>query len=101
PLFAALPEQLRQGNLAMLGSLHQRTGDDDVRTATGAPITAASSATGERRAWGRVLSTGRTLQQRGTVSPHSEGRLSGLQAGTDLWTNPHWRAGVYAGQLDG
>ncbi|VTU23364.1 autotransporter domain-containing protein [Variovorax sp. RA8] len=27
--------------------------------------------------------------------------LSGLQAGTDLWTNAHWRAGVYAGQLDG
>ncbi|WP_198161225.1 hypothetical protein, partial [Variovorax sp. WDL1] len=58
PLFAAVPEQLRQGNLVMLSSLHQRIGDDDVRTAAGAPITAASTATGERRAWGRVLSTG-------------------------------------------
>ncbi|MBS0426881.1 MAG: autotransporter-associated beta strand repeat-containing protein, partial [Proteobacteria bacterium] len=28
PLYAALPEQLRQSNLAMLGNLHQRTGDD-------------------------------------------------------------------------
>ncbi|VTV12888.1 Outer membrane protein IcsA autotransporter precursor [Variovorax sp. WDL1] len=101
PLFAAVPEQLRQGNLVMLSSLHQRIGDDDVRTAAGAPITAASTATGERRAWGRVLSTGRNIQQGGTVNPHSEGRLSGLQAGTDLWTNAHWRAGVYAGQLDG
>ncbi len=101
PLFAALPEQLRQGNLAMLGNLHQRIGDDDVRTAAGAPITAATSVPGERRAWGRVLSTGRTIQQGGTVSPHSEGRLSGLQAGTDLWTNANWRAGLYVGQLDG
>ena len=28
PLYAALPEQLRQANLAMLGNLHQRVGDD-------------------------------------------------------------------------
>ncbi len=102
PLFAALPAQLRQGNLAMLGSLHQRIGDDDVKTAAaGAQGSAATSAPGERRAWGRVLSTGRTIQQGGTVSPHSEGRLSGLQAGTDLWTNANWRAGLYVGQLDG
>ncbi len=102
PLFAALPEQLRQGNLAMLGSLHQRIGDDDMKTAAaGAQTTAAPSAIGERRAWGRVLSTGRTIQQGGTVSPHSEGRLTGLQAGTDLWTNAQWRTGLYVGQLDG
>ncbi|WP_232076482.1 autotransporter family protein [Variovorax sp. PBL-H6] len=100
PLFAALPEQLRQGNLAMLGNLHQRLGDDDVRSAAGAQTTAAS-ATGERRAWGRVLSTGLNIQQGGTVSPQSEGRLSGLQAGTDLWSNANWHAGLYVGQLDG
>jgi outer membrane autotransporter protein len=96
PLFAALPEQLRQGNLAMLGNLHQRLGDDDVKTGG-----TSTPATGERRAWGRVLSSRRNIQQGGTVSPQSDGRLSGLQAGTDLWTAPHWRAGLYAGQLDG
>jgi outer membrane autotransporter protein len=96
PLFAALPEQLRQGNLAMLGNLHQRIGDDDVKTGS-----ASTPATGERRAWGRVLSSRLDIRQGGTVSPQSDGRLSGLQAGTDLWTAPHWRAGLYAGQLDG
>ncbi|PNG47328.1 MULTISPECIES: autotransporter outer membrane beta-barrel domain-containing protein [unclassified Variovorax] len=101
PLFAALPEQLRQGSLAMLGSLHQRMGDDDMKTAAASSQGSAATPAGERRAWGRVLSTGRNIQQGGTVNPHSEGRLSGLQAGTDLWTNAHWRAGVYAGQLDG
>jgi len=35
------------------------------------------------------------------VRPHSDGRLSGLQAGTDLWSNAQWRAGLYVGQLDG
>jgi outer membrane autotransporter protein len=101
PLFAALPQQLRQGNLAMLGNLHQRGGDDDVKTAAGAPGSAAAPTIGERRAWGRVLSTRQNIQQSGTVSPQSEGRQSGLQAGTDLWSDAHWRAGLYAGQLDG
>jgi fibronectin-binding autotransporter adhesin len=101
PLFAALPEQLRQGNLAMLGNLHQRIGDDDMKTAAAGAQGSAAAPAGERRAWGRVLSTGLDIQQGGTVSPHSEGRLSGLQAGTDLWTNAHWRAGLYVGQLDG
>ena len=96
PLFAALPEQLRHGNLAMLGNLHQRIGDDDVKTGS-----ASTPGTGERRGWGRVLSTRRTIQQSGTVSPQSDGRLSGMQAGTDLWTDANWRTGLYAGQLDG
>ena len=95
-MLAALPEQLRQGNLAMLGNLHQRIGDDDVKTGS-----TATPTTGDRRAWGRVLSTRQTLQQGGTVAPQSEGRFSGLQAGTDLWSDAHWRTGLYAGQLDG
>ncbi|WP_239142775.1 autotransporter outer membrane beta-barrel domain-containing protein [Variovorax sp. WS11] len=101
PLFAALPGHLRQGNMAMLGNLHQRIGDDDVKTAAGAQGSATTPTTGERRAWGRVLSTRQNIQQSGTVSPQSDGRLSGLQAGTDLWTDAHWRAGAYVGQLDG
>lgn len=85
PLFAALPEQLRQGNLVMLSNLHQRVGDGSAG----------------RQAWGRLISTDRTVSQSGTVSPGSEGRLNGFQAGTDLWANPSWRTGVYVGQLDG
>ena len=54
PLFAALPEQLRQSNLAMLGNLHQRIGDDDMKTAAGAKRRGDVSQPAERRAWGRV-----------------------------------------------
>lgn len=32
PLFAALPAQLRQAGLDMLGNLHQRMGDNDLRS---------------------------------------------------------------------
>lgn len=96
PLFAALPAQLRQADLAMLGSLHQRTGGD----ADGAGSAAAAQG-GGRRAWGRVIRTGLRIGQEGTVSPSSSGQLSGFQAGTDLWRASQWRSGVYVGQLQG
>ena len=91
PLLAALPEQLREAGLAMLGNLHQRVGDDGVGGASAGP----------RQAWGRLISIDRHIQQGGTVSPTSEGRLSGFQAGTDLWADPNWRVGLYVGQLEG
>ena len=95
PLYAALPSQLRQGNLAMLGDLRKRVGDDDVKG------TATTPTGSDRRAWGRVLSTDIDIRQGGTVSPTSKGRLTGVQAGTDLLAAPNWRAGLYVGQLDG
>jgi len=97
-LFAALPNQLRQSNLGMLASRSQRIGDDDVRGGAGAT---SGTDGNNRRAWGRLISTDMDIRQGGTVSPHSEGRVTGLQAGTDLWANPDWRAGIYVGQLDG
>uniref|UniRef100_UPI004039ABA0 autotransporter outer membrane beta-barrel domain-containing protein n=1 Tax=Variovorax sp. BK018 TaxID=3450241 RepID=UPI004039ABA0 len=97
-LYAALPGQLRQGNLAMLGDLRKRVGDDDVK---GTPSTSTNPAGSDRRAWARVLSTDIDIQQGGTVSPSSKGRLTGFQAGTDLLATPNWRAGIYVGQLDG
>jgi fibronectin-binding autotransporter adhesin len=94
-LYAALPNQLRQGNLAMLGDLRKRVGDDDVKGTATAP-------TGpDRHAWARVLSTDIDIQQGGTVSPTSKGRLTGFQAGTDLLATSSVRAGLYVGQLDG
>jgi outer membrane autotransporter protein len=94
-LYSALPSQLRQGSIAMLGDLRKRVGDDDVKG------TAAAPAGSQRRAWARVLSADIDIRQGGTVSPTSKGRLTGVQAGTDLLAAPNWRAGLYVGQLDG
>jgi outer membrane autotransporter protein len=95
PLLSALPSQLRQMDLAMIGNLHQRIGDDDVKAG------AAASPGAERRAWGRVIATDIDIRQQGTVSPHSKGNAKGFQAGTDLFATSNWRAGVYVGQLEG
>ncbi|MDR7376728.1 outer membrane autotransporter protein [Rhodoferax ferrireducens] len=94
PLLSALPSQVRQADLAMLGNLHQRIGDDDVKAG-------AAALTGtERRAWGRVIAADVDIRQQGTVDPHSKGNVKGFQSGTDLFATSNWRAGVYVGQLD-
>lgn len=88
-LYSALPEQLRQADQAMLGTLYQRMGDGGV------------SGEAQRHSWGRAINTDRTINQSGPVSPTSEGRLNGFQVGSDLWGNSSWRVGAYLGQLEG
>lgn len=48
-----------------------------------------------------MISTHPEIGQGGLASPRSDGRLDGFQAGTDLFANAGWRAGVYVGRLEG
>ena len=91
-LYAVVPEQFRALDIAMLGNRQQRRGESRMGT---------DNAGREREAWGRVFSVDRDIAQQGTVSPTSSGRVNGFQTGTDLWTEGHWRAGLYLGQLEG
>lgn len=104
PLIAAVPAQLRQNDLAMLGSLHRRTGDDDSSARSLASLTPVAGALEtDRHAWARAIYTDLDIRQDGTVNPSSKGQASGVQAGTDLYVSPlgDWRAGVYVGVIDG
>jgi outer membrane autotransporter protein len=85
PLFAALPAQLRQADLAMLGNMHGRVGD-------GGP---------DRGAWARAVYTDLDLRQAGGAAPQSRGHVSGVQVGADLLVGGNWRVGAYVGGLDG
>lgn len=87
PLFAALPAQLRQADLAMLGNLHRRVGDE--------------ASTDGRQAWARAVYSDIDIRQAGTAAARSQGHVSGVQAGTDLLAAGNWRAGLYVGSLDG
>ncbi|MGO4392827.1 autotransporter outer membrane beta-barrel domain-containing protein [Variovorax sp. M-6] len=101
PLLASLPAQLRQSDLAMLSNLHRRMGDETPVTLGTSVAADAPADASTRRAWGRVVYADMGLEQPGIAQTRSDGHVSGLQAGTDLWTNPQWRAGVYVGYLDG
>jgi outer membrane autotransporter protein len=93
PLFAALPAQLRQADLGMLGNLHRRIGDETAA----APGDAGTT----RRAWARAVYSDLDIGQAGVARAHSRGHASGLQAGTDLLAIGNWRAGLYVGYLEG
>ncbi|VWX62173.1 Outer membrane protein IcsA autotransporter (fragment) [Burkholderiales bacterium 8X] len=95
PLFAGLPQQLRQSSFALLDNLHLRVGDEE-------PASFESLTDGRPlRAWGRVIGIEVDVRQQGGVQPHGVGRLDGFQAGTDLWTDRDFRVGAYVGRLDG
>jgi outer membrane autotransporter protein len=95
PLLAALPEQLRRADLAMLGNLHQRMGDEAPATSANAMDASA------HRTWVRVVYADTGIKQPGIAQVQTDGSVSGLQMGTDLWVKDAWRAGVYVGYLNG
>jgi len=110
PLLAALPGQLRQADLAMLGNLNRRMGDEVPGASRASGTSGADAAAqgtpslaeaGTRRAWGRLVYTDLTVAQPSVAQARTDLRVSGLQAGTDLWVKDSWRAGVYVGYLDG
>ncbi|VTU15320.1 Fluffing protein [Variovorax sp. PBL-H6] len=102
PLYAALPSVLRQGDLAMLGGLHRRGGDESGMAAAKAGSADASDngwGGANRRAWGRVLGGTTTISQGGVTQAESRTSMGGFQAGVDLFANRLWNAGLYAGHL--
>ena len=92
---AALPAQFRQPDLAMLGNLHRRMGDEDpaigARAATG--TASGPSGSGTRRAWAASCIPTSTSSNRVT-QPHSDGHVSGLQVDSDLFVTDTWKSGV-------
>ncbi|RYY69933.1 MAG: autotransporter outer membrane beta-barrel domain-containing protein, partial [Comamonadaceae bacterium] len=91
PLYSALPSILRQGDLAMLSTLHRRVGDESTFSSNAVANTT--------RAWGRVIGGNTTVTQTGTTSPESRTSMGGFQTGVDLYADTNWNAGLYVGKL--
>ena len=84
-LFAALPAQVRQGDLAMIGNLHRRVGDQGT----------------QRNFWARAIYNDLDIRQSGAAASSSQGHASGVQVGTDFLSMGSWRFGAFVGALDG
>ncbi len=101
PVYSAMGNVLRQDDLAMLGNLHRRMGDEaNVATAPASGMAGDSGwGSGNRRAWGRVFGGTTTIAQSGTVGTDTRASTTGFQTGVDLFANDRWNAGVYIGAL--
>ena len=87
PLYSAVSAQLHQADSLMLGDMHKRIG--------------ATPTPDERMSWGRVIANRSDIRQNGTANTRSKGNYSGLQVGSDIWSNNGLRIGGYLGYLHG
>ncbi|RST51123.1 autotransporter outer membrane beta-barrel domain-containing protein [Variovorax sp. DXTD-1] len=101
PLHAALPNVVRQADLAMLSTLHRRVGDENRPITVGADGKPAQQGWGgdNRRAWGRVIGGDIDVRQKGEAGVDSHASMGGFQTGVDLYGDSSWSAGIYTGML--
>jgi outer membrane autotransporter protein len=95
PWVTALPSLLQAGDMDMLGTLHQRVGDDN------GDMTNSHRFGG--RVWGRFISGDVDQKQDNPTSPSTRGNHWGFQVGADVFQSgspdAQQNAGVYAGNL--
>ncbi len=77
PVYAAIPETIRELGLAQLSTFHERQGDQSFLNENG-PV---------RAAWGRVWGGHASLSNHGAASPEFGGSIGGLQIGHDLYAD--------------
>ncbi|WP_407151646.1 autotransporter outer membrane beta-barrel domain-containing protein [Bradyrhizobium sp. ORS 86] len=92
-LYSAVPSIARQMGLAMLGTFHERQGDQSLLVGGNGVVSAG---------WGRVFGQGTEQSWSGAVSPEFDGYVAGVQTGVDLFAREaasghRDRAGLFFG----
>lgn len=93
PGFDTLAAIIRQADLAVLGTLHQRVGDEQ-------PWRADVAADQESRFWARYIVKSVDQKHNDPTRSQSSSNFNGMQMGLDLWQNDKWRAGLYTTFMD-
>lgn len=89
-LFSAINSQIRFADLAMLGNLHQRVGDDVAYSENG----------DNQRVWVRMINRMDKIGLNDATETSTTNYSLGLQAGVDLYADPNWKAGLYTSFVD-
>lgn len=88
-LYSGLASVVRQGDLSLLGNMHQRMGDD-VRPGLDE----------DHRAWARMIGYSAKTKLDDITGTQTTSHTMGIQAGVDLYADTSWKAGVYTSILD-
>ncbi|MBF7993701.1 autotransporter-associated beta strand repeat-containing protein [Rahnella laticis] len=92
-VFNGIASTARQADLAVLGTLHLRVGDEK-------PYDANVPEDQEGRFWARYIAQSTHQSFNDATGTQADSRMNGMQAGVDLYQNENWRAGVYTTVLD-
>lgn len=93
PAFNGLATTVRQADLAVLGTLHLRVGDEK-------PYDKTVPEDQEGRFWARYIAQSTHQSLNDATATQADSRMNGMQAGVDLYQNESWRAGIYTTVLD-
>ncbi len=93
PGFDTLGAIIRQADLAVLGTLHQRVGDEQ-------PWRADVAEDQQSRFWMRYLVKSVDQQINDPLQSRTSSNYNGMQVGGDLYQDAQWRAGIYGTFLD-
>lgn len=88
-LYSGLASIVRQGDLSLLGNMHQRMGDE-----------AELSLDEDNRAWARMIGYSGNTKLDDITGTQTDSHTMGIQAGVDLYANANWKAGIYTSILD-
>ncbi|MCO5780958.1 autotransporter outer membrane beta-barrel domain-containing protein [Citrobacter meridianamericanus] len=88
-LYSGLASVVRQGDISLLGNMHQRMGDE-----------VKPGLDEDNRAWARMIGySGKTKLDDATGTQTSTHTM-GIQVGVDMYANESWKAGMYTSILD-
>ncbi|MCS2171924.1 autotransporter-associated beta strand repeat-containing protein [Scandinavium sp. TWS1a] len=93
PGFDTVAAIVRQADLFVLGTLHQRVGDEQ-------PWRADVPEDQEGRFWARYMTKTVDIHLDDATSSKSHSQYDGMQIGFDLWQNDQWRSGIYTTFMD-
>ncbi|MCS3604148.1 fibronectin-binding autotransporter adhesin [Buttiauxella sp. BIGb0471] len=93
PGFDTLGAIIRQADLAVLGTLHQRVGDEQ-------PWQAGVPEDQDGRFWARYIVKSVDQKHDDPTQSQSSTNYNGMQMGLDLYQDDKWRAGLYTTFMD-
>ena len=88
-LYSGLASVVRQGDISLLGNMHQRMGDE-----------VKPGIDEDNRAWARMIGYSGKTKLDDATGTQTNSHTMGIQVGVDMYANESWKAGMYASVLD-
>ena len=88
-IYSGLASVIRQGDISLLGNMHQRMGDD-----------VKPGIDEDNRAWARMIGYSGKTTLNDAAGTQTRSHTMGIQVGVDMYADANWKAGMYTSVLD-
>lgn len=88
-LYSGLASVVRQGDISLLGNMHQRMGDE-----------VKPGLDEDNRAWVRMIGYSGKTKLDDATGTQTSSHTMGIQVGVDMYANESWKVGMYTSILD-